>query len=262
MTTDPALGDYLGGKGIHTPPNLALYAHSWNNPATFLDPDGREPEPVNPSPPGFFRSMWNSVSSWWNTPVTKGNVVREMVPSSCPICIAHPELAMPYDYQLAEYIDRPLTKGDIVAGVLDIAGIATMGVGTRVNATARVVWALPWTERGKRIESILARTDYRHWGRVGDLDRGFFPAVDFVKDTTVVSLKSVDTRLPSWLATTRRNIRELSQKWESIEIGGVPATRVLDVRVPLGHLPTETQIQQLVQYGQRHGITVMVREFR
>jgi RHS repeat-associated protein len=43
MTTDPALGDYLGGEpngGIHAPPNLALYGYSLNNPATLTDPSG------------------------------------------------------------------------------------------------------------------------------------------------------------------------------------------------------------------------------
>jgi RHS repeat-associated protein len=48
MTTDPALGGYLSNSlssasnsaGIHTPPNLALYSYSWNNPATLHDPDG------------------------------------------------------------------------------------------------------------------------------------------------------------------------------------------------------------------------------
>jgi RHS repeat-associated protein len=44
MTTDPALGDYVGGSngGVHMPPNLALYAYSWNSPATLTDPDGRQ----------------------------------------------------------------------------------------------------------------------------------------------------------------------------------------------------------------------------
>jgi RHS repeat-associated protein len=42
MTTDPALGDYLGGEGIHTPPNLALYGYSWNSPAVLTDRNGRD----------------------------------------------------------------------------------------------------------------------------------------------------------------------------------------------------------------------------
>ena len=51
MTTDPALGDYLSGKGIQTPPNLALYGYSFNNPATFWDPDGAEPQYCTPDNP-------------------------------------------------------------------------------------------------------------------------------------------------------------------------------------------------------------------
>jgi RHS repeat-associated protein len=49
MSTDPALGDYLGGKpngGVHAPPNIALYSYGLNNPATFTDPDGKVPLPL------------------------------------------------------------------------------------------------------------------------------------------------------------------------------------------------------------------------
>jgi RHS repeat-associated protein len=42
MTADPALGDYLGNRGIHSPQNASLYAYGWNNPATLLDRDGRQ----------------------------------------------------------------------------------------------------------------------------------------------------------------------------------------------------------------------------
>jgi RHS repeat-associated protein len=52
MTTDPALVEYLGGSpngGVHTPPNIALYGYSFNNPVTLRDPDGRYVEPCLPT---------------------------------------------------------------------------------------------------------------------------------------------------------------------------------------------------------------------
>jgi RHS repeat-associated protein len=57
MSTDPALGEYLGGSpngGIHTPPNLALYGYSFNNPATLTDPDGQAAIAVCAVPPVTF----------------------------------------------------------------------------------------------------------------------------------------------------------------------------------------------------------------
>lgn len=46
MTADPALGGYLSGGvggGACNPSNLSLYSYSWANPATFRDPNGRNP---------------------------------------------------------------------------------------------------------------------------------------------------------------------------------------------------------------------------
>jgi len=132
MTADPALGNYLNGApngGVHTPRNIALYGYGYNNPATLHDPNGLWPDgPPSQSQEAMrsFRSTVSaakgSIGNWLATPI-EGHVVHEMVPGSCGICIAHPEMATAYDYATAEYIDRPMTRGDIVSSVLGIASI-------------------------------------------------------------------------------------------------------------------------------------------
>jgi len=166
MSTDPALGKHLPGTGqalayqspslatswrsypdlpgmggVFQPTNLALYGYGHHNPATLLDPNGLEPQSAES--PGFFRSMLTSVANWWTTPETEGNYIREIVPGTCDICVAHPEFAMPADYATAEFVDRPITRGDIVdAALLPLSLVPGVRAGgTAVTATARTLTA-------------------------------------------------------------------------------------------------------------------------
>ncbi len=49
------------------------------------------------------------------------------------------------------------------------------------------IWQMNDLKRGTAIEDTLAKTEYRGWYRVGQLDHGKFPLVDFWKESKVVS---------------------------------------------------------------------------
>ncbi len=144
MSADPALGEHLRAARrhwrLHTPPNLALYGYTWNNPAMLRDPNGREPELADPPPPGFFRSIMNSIRSWaLDKPVTDPVIVPNRPTwETCPICIAQPLLATPGDELDVGYTVRPITRGDIAGDVLETAAIATLAGGRIFRAGRQV----------------------------------------------------------------------------------------------------------------------------
>lgn len=60
------------------------------------------------------------------------------------------------------------------------------------------VWEMKPTERGVKIENYYAATEYRTWYHIGAEYNGYFPVIDFQKDNTVISMKSLDPRLKSY----------------------------------------------------------------
>ena len=86
---------------------------------------------------------------------------------------------------------------------------------------------------------------------------GFFPLVDFQKGNTLVSLKSVDTAGSTWMGRMQSHVKDLGTRGATVD--GNPASMVLDLRVQPGGA---VDAASLVQYGQKHGVTVMVKEFQ
>src|SRR5687768_12410930 len=97
---------------------------------------------------------------------------------------------------------------------------------------AKGVWQMGATARGTAIENRLAATEYSGRFRVGGLDKGTFPLVDFVKGNNLVSLKTVDTAGFTWLGRMQRHIRDLSNRGATVN--GNPANMILDIRVQPG----------------------------
>lgn len=119
------------------------------------------------------------------------------------------------------------------------------------------VWTLDPTLRGSLIERKLAQTEYKDWFNVGQLDSGTFPLVDFQKGDTLVSVKSVDTAGSTWLGRIQEHIDDLGTSRATVD--GNPATMVLDLRVQPGG---SAAAQQLVQYGAKNNVIVIVKEFK
>ncbi|QRP65176.1 hypothetical protein I6J77_07010 [Rhodanobacter sp. FDAARGOS 1247] len=125
--------------------------------------------------------------------------------------------------------------------------------------TEKSVWDMPPGERGIAIESRLAKSEYspaNGWYRVGAERGGYFPLVDFQQGDTLVSLKTVDTTGASWLGRLESHIDDLATNGATVD--GQPANMVLDLRVQPGGAQAASG---LIDYGQRQGVTVIVKEF-
>jgi hypothetical protein len=121
------------------------------------------------------------------------------------------------------------------------------------------LWKIDPTIRGKAIEEYLTMTDYKDWFRVGELYKGTFPLVDFQKDLSLISLKTVDTAGKSWFGDMMRHIKDLGTRGATV--GGVPANMFLDIRVQPGGL-SAARVAELQAQGVKYGTNVIVGEFK
>ena len=112
--------------------------------------------------------------------------------------------------------------------------------GTNSNS---YVWSLDERKRGQLIEENLANTEYSEangYYNIGQDRGGYFPVIDFQKGNEVISLKSIDPRLPSYQndGATNKIIEYIDMlnpnAYEQIEVNGIPATKILDIRIPPG----------------------------
>jgi len=118
------------------------------------------------------------------------------------------------------------------------------------------VWSKNPLTRGSDIESTLARTDYKDWFNVGQLDKGKFPLVDFQRGNNLVSLKSVDTTGSRWMKSMQDHIRDLGTRGATV--GGNPASMILDLRVQPGGAQAASS---LGEFGKKFGVNVVIKEF-
>ncbi|WP_245445199.1 hemagglutinin repeat-containing protein [Rhizobium anhuiense] len=174
-------------------------------------------------------------------------------------------LGIPYMIQQANNGD-PAAMAQVVALAtkLKIFGSSTLGEITKTNGAATnpqsSVWSLNPIDRGKSVESSLARTEYSNtngWFNIGAENNGYFPLIDFQKGSTVVSLKTIDTTGSAWMARMKNTIDQLDEA--AITVDGSLATKVLDIRVQPGGADAA---KALVRYGTDKGVTVIIKEFQ
>jgi len=109
----------------------------------------------------------------------------------------------------------------------------TGGANGLTQAESQLIWSLRPDVRGKVIEDVLAKTDYSTWEHVGEYNNGFFPAIDFAKDSTVVSVKTVNPNIKTFFSA----LEDISVNLQELSVAEFPSlgpnvSRVLDVRVP------------------------------
>jgi len=145
-------------------------------------------------------------------------------------------------------------------GVMRSAGRTGGSPSSGGSGVSRAPKAAPLPEgpirRGIRIEDQMAQADYKDWFRVGTLDGGKFPLVDFQKGQTLVSVKTANTSGTGWLRAMHEHIRDLGTRGATIN--GQPANMVLDLRVQPGGTAAA---QPLVDLGRRLGVRVIVKEW-
>ncbi len=150
-----------------------------------------------------------------------------------------------------------LENAIIMASTEGFGNLARLGVKTLCSsAVDSGVWRLSETTRGTVIEDQLAATEYKDWFRVGQLDNGTFPLVDFQNGNNLVSLKTADTTGSSWLQTMEEHIQDLGTRGATVDNN--PANMILDLRVQPGG---SAAAQSLIDYGQQRGVTVIINEF-
>jgi hypothetical protein len=140
-------------------------------------------------------------------------------------------------------------------------------------AVAGAVWRLPEHLRGVLIEHALANTQYSGWFRAGQLDRGFFPQIDYAVQKgglqMQASLKTVnpfakgyETQLSE---TLPHHLEEIVTAVENGRAGGFRVSVVLDVRLPRGSAVPRAQLQKtldaLIPSHVKRFVTVKVEEF-
>ena len=127
------------------------------------------------------------------------------------------------------------------------------------------VWDLEPRARGRQIESTLTDTDYKDWARTDNLinpktgqpfKSNNFPVIDFQLENNVVNLKTIDTRGKGWSYDMRMHIDTLQNS--KITVAGIPATKILDMRVQPGGLADPSK---LIEYGKQRNITVIIKKF-
>jgi hypothetical protein len=124
------------------------------------------------------------------------------------------------------------------------------------------VWGLRSTVRGKYIEKAAAATEYKTWFYIGNECNGYYPVIDFQKDTTIVSFKTMN---PSSYSDTARisKINEYAEELgEFVQYHGddLCNNKILDIRVPPGTsnmIDTET----IKSIADENGIQIIVGEF-
>ena len=139
---------------------------------------------------------------------------------------------------------------------LAAAGLAL----TAAAASTGSVWCLHPFARGNHIHDQVKFTDYKYsdgWVPIGEQLGGYFPLIDFTKDLTVVSVKSVDASSLTALTRMEAHIKDLGGR--GILIGGnKPTLRKLDIRIKPGQ---EGLLDSLKSYGSARSVTVTITVF-
>ena len=96
-----------------------------------------------------------------------------------------------------------------------------------------------------------AATEYRTWYHIGNECNGYYPVIDFQKDNTIVSFKTLNPSSKSY--TPETVINKISDYAESL--GGFSLhngtdwcnEKILDIRVPSGmsNMIDETEIEKI-----------------
>lgn len=125
------------------------------------------------------------------------------------------------------------------------------------------VWNLSATLRGKMIEKALAESDYEGWYNIGQENNGYFPIIDFQNGSNVVSLKTLDPRLPSYSGSgaTNKVLDYLNQLDTPILVNDNPANKILDERIPGGTI-NKLDLETLQNDANQRGIQLIIKEYK
>jgi len=214
----------------------------------------------NPAQAGAFKHLANA------TPEEVAQALRD------------PDLYAVYSQSLKTGTDADQAAANLQDLGAAIARHATAERGTYKlhSSVSDAVWALPENLRGILVEKTLGGTQYKGYFNAGQLDRGFFPDIDFTLKTAgsdVVQRVSVKSVNPFAKAYEQQLTVDLPLHVETLVTGTVntikageraPST-ILDIRVPRGASTPQdelaTTLRDLIPSDMRRYIKVKVSEF-
>lgn len=147
------------------------------------------------------------------------------------------------------------------------------GVVQLEKSVSDAVWALPENLRGVLIEHALADTQYQGWFRAGQLDRGFFPQIDYAIQKggmqMQASLKTVNPFAKAYekqlAETLPAHLEEIVTAVKNGRAGGLRVSVILDVRFPPGSAVARTDLQKtlgaLIPSDIKGFVSALVDEF-
>lgn len=261
----------------YVPQKLNRYSYCRNNPLIYIDPSGNvEFNFKTGSISSFSSDAWQThnllssdISAAW------ANQEYGSVAMGIPLFLANYLTILPTSYAADMIIGAPYNSGiksmagwvhgdwdTALEGNIELAGLTVFAkVGnSKINYNSALksgsIWDKIPTQRGIEIEKALSKTDYKGWFHVGELFNKKFPLVDFQKGNTLVSLKTVHTAGKTWMGRMQKHIADLGSG--RAFVNGQKANMVLDLRVQPGGSSTASS---LIQYGRKHNVTVIVKDF-
>ncbi|WP_031430316.1 hypothetical protein [Methylomicrobium agile] len=224
------------GEAVARPTRLPGYAYVGNNPFNRNDPRGLIAADMKLLA-GNFSNEFGATASAFGSAIASRPALQSFAAGST--LGAGLGLATTYPVATAVTLSS-FELENLASGEMPVGG----------------VWGLKPLARGQAIENSLASTEYKDWFRIGQLNNGKFPLVDFQLENNLVSLKTVNTNGSSWLGNMQSHIDDLAARGATVD--GVPANMILDLRVQPGG---SNAAQSLIGYGQSQGVSVMIKEF-
>ena len=231
LSVDPVASNTITGT------NFNRYWYADNNPYRFVDPDGRQALDHSAKYLDLYRRHRGNIDSM-NREMADGTIAGVVI----TIGVATALVPDPTDVMIGGFLARFAPR--------------MFGTGRALEKLSDV-WKMTPFDRGNAIERHLARTDYKDWFNVGQLNNGKFPLVDFQKGNTLVSLKSVDTTGAGWMGRMKSHIDDLASSRATVN--GQPTDMVLDLRVQPGGLEAARSLRN---YGMQNGVKVVIKEFK
>ncbi len=232
----PALGRFLQTDPVGYRDGLNRYAYVGNNPLNRNDPSGLIAADMKLLA-GNFSNEFGATASAFGSAIASRPALQSFALGSA----LGTGLGLATTYPVATAVTlSSFELENLASGEMPVGG----------------VWGLKPLARGQAIENSLASTEYKDWFRIGQLNNGKFPLVDFQLENNLVSLKTVNTNGFSWLGNMQSHIDDLAARGATVD--GVPANMILDLRVQPGG---SNAAQSLIGYGQSQGVSVMIKEF-